>query len=53
MKNVKLKDYQYQIKGTNSNKCLNQCLEAIILGLMFPLILATVIRLIDFLITGS
>ena len=53
MKNVKLKDYQYQIKGIDSSKPLNQCLEAIGIGLAFPLVVAIVVRFVNYIITGS
>jgi len=40
MKNVKLKDYKYQIQGIQSDKPLFECLQAITLGfILFVLIL--------------
>lgn len=53
MKHIKLKDYRYQINGINSNRPLNQCLEAVIIGLSLPLILSLIFRIINYLITGS
>ena len=44
---MKLKDYQYQIKGVNSNRPALECLQAISIGLALPVVIAIVIRLIS------
>jgi len=39
MKDTKLKDYKYMIAGTDSPKPLNDCLDAIFMGLYIAQIL--------------
>lgn len=53
LRKMKLKDTRYYIKGIDSDKPLYQCLQAIVLGMAFPLALAIVIRIVDYLITGK
>lgn len=36
---MKLKDLKYEIKGTDSDKPLNDCLDAIFLGLYIAMII--------------
>jgi len=48
---MKLKDNI--IRSYNSPKPALECLQAITIGLAFPLILAIIIRFVDYLITGS
>jgi len=52
LRNTKMKDMRYFIKGIDSDKPALQCLSAILLGFIFPLVLAIIIRLVDYLITG-
>jgi len=52
LRNTKMKDMRYFIKGIDSDKPAMQCLQAIILGFIFPLVLAIIIRIVDYLITG-
>ena len=41
---MKLKDMKYEIKGVDSNKPLFECLSAIIIGMVIPIIIAVIIR---------
>lgn len=49
---MKLNDIRYFARGIDSDKPAMQCLQAIILGLIFPLLLSIIIRVINYLITG-
>jgi len=53
LRKMKLKDYRYHIKGTDTDKPFKQCMEAILIGFIMPLVLAIVIRTFNYLITGS
>jgi len=53
LRKMKMKDMPYYIKGTDSNRPINQCMEAVIIGLSFPLLLAIIVRIANYLITGS
>lgn len=50
---MKLNDMRYFARGTDSERPANQCLQAIVIGFFFPLVLAIIIRVVDYIITGS
>ena len=50
---TKLKDLKWEIPGSNSNRPLVQCLEAVGIGFLFPLVVAIIVRVVDYLISGT
>jgi len=49
---LNLNEMRYFPRGVDSKTPALQCLSAILLGFIFPLVLAIIIRIVDYLITG-
>jgi len=53
LRKMKLKDMRYHIKGIDSERPVNECIQAIAAGYYIAIALLLTIRLIDYIITGS
>jgi hypothetical protein len=53
LRKMKIKDYRYHIKGVDSDRPAKECMTAIVIGFYLAIGLLLLVRLIDYLITGS